>query len=70
VANFDESWVRRVSRVELVVATGDHDSLADANREFQGVLARKGIPAVSELWPGVWGHDWNFWSEHVRRFLP
>jgi hypothetical protein len=34
------------------------------------VLARKGIPAVSELWPGVWGHDWNFWSEHVRRFLP
>ena len=70
VANFDESWVRRLSRVELVVATGEHDSLADANREFQDVLARKGIPAVSELWPGVWGHDWNFWSEHVRRFLP
>jgi esterase/lipase superfamily enzyme len=70
VANLDAEWCRRLSAVRFVVATGEHDSLVEANRSFIELLSRKGIPVHGEIWPGVFGHDWPFWKEHLRRFLP
>jgi hypothetical protein len=23
-----------------------------------------------EIWPGVFGHDWQFWIDNLRRFVP
>ncbi|MHC4547513.1 MAG: alpha/beta fold hydrolase [Planctomycetota bacterium] len=70
VANMDEGWVRRLSKVEWIIATGEHDSLVGETRNFSSILRQKGIPVHSEIWPGVFGHDWPFWKEHLRRFLP
>ncbi len=70
VPNMDESWVRRLSRVAFVVATGEHDSLVADNRGFAEILSNKGIPVHAEIWPGVFGHDWCFWQEHLPRFVP
>ena len=70
VANMDAEWCRKLSQVRFVVATGEHDSLVQANRDFIDLLRRKGIPVHGEIWPGVFGHDWPFWKEHLRRFLP
>jgi esterase/lipase superfamily enzyme len=70
VPNLDEGWVRRLSQVQFVVATGEFDHLAEGNREFIGILAGKGIPLVGEIWQGSFGHDWPFWKEHIQRFLP
>lgn len=70
VANYPDEWVRRVSKIGIVVATGEHDSLANDNRGFTALLEGKGIPVHGEIWPGVFGHDWPFWIEHLRRFLP
>jgi esterase/lipase superfamily enzyme len=70
VANWDAEWVGRASRIGIVLATGEHDHLVRNTREFAGLLATKGVPAVAEIWPGVFGHDWPFWRQHLRRFLP
>lgn len=70
VANMDAHWVGLLSRLQIVVATGEFDHLADANREMIGILQRKGIPVTGEIWTGTFGHDWPFWSEHINRFLP
>jgi esterase/lipase superfamily enzyme len=70
VPNMDEGWSRRLARVGFVVATGEHDSLVQFNREFAAILAGKGVPVHQEIWPGVFGHDWNFWREHLPRFVP
>jgi esterase/lipase superfamily enzyme len=56
--------------VEWVIATGETDSLVNETRGFTHVLRSKGIPVHCEVWPGVFGHDWPFWKEHLRRFLP
>jgi len=69
IANMDADWVRRLSRVEWVIATGEYDTLVDDNRRFSAVLAAKGIPHHTEIWPGVFGHDWPFWNEAVERLL-
>ncbi len=69
VANMDEGWCARLRQVEWIVATGELDSLIGPNREFAGLLSRKGIPCHAEFWPGVFGHDWPFWNEAIRRFI-
>jgi esterase/lipase superfamily enzyme len=69
IANMDADWCARLNQVEWVVATGENDSLVRKNREFADLLWRKGINCQAEFWPGVFGHDWPFWKEHLRRFI-
>ncbi len=70
VPNMDAGWTRRLAQVEWVIATGEQDSLVEETRRFSGILRAKEIPVHSEIWPGVFGHDWPFWKQHLRRFLP
>lgn len=69
IPNMNSEWVGKLSRVEWVVATGEHDAIVDKTREFSGILRAKGIPNHHEIWPGVFGHDWPWWREHLRRFV-
>jgi esterase/lipase superfamily enzyme len=69
IANMDEGWIRRLAGVEWVIATGEFDSLVDDNRRFSSLLASKGVPHHTEIWPGVFGHDWPFWNANVSRLL-
>lgn len=69
IPNMGGEWVARMSRVEWVIATGEHDSLVDRNREFSQMLWSKGIPNHLEIWEGQFGHDWPWWRENLRRFV-
>lgn len=69
IPNMDAEWTGKLSRVEWVIATGEHDSLVQKNREFSQLLRSKGIPNHLEIWGGVFGHDWPWWREHLRRFV-
>ncbi|MEE8107253.1 MAG: alpha/beta hydrolase-fold protein [Planctomycetota bacterium] len=70
VPNMDAEWTERLRGVEWVIATGEHDSLVHETRNFAGILRDKGIGVYTEIWPGVFGHDWPFWKEHLPRFIP
>ena len=69
IPNMDGEWSGKLARVEWVIATGEHDTLVQKNREFSEMLWSKGIPNHLEIWPGVFGHDWPWWREHLRRFV-
>ena len=69
IANMDADWVQRLRDVDWVIATGEHDSLVQANQDFSELLWRKGIPNHTEIWPGVFGHDWPFWNANISRLL-
>ena len=69
IPNMDAEWVGKLSRVGWVIATGEHDSLVQKNRDFSNLLWSKGIPHHFELWPGQFGHDWPWWRQHLRRFV-
>lgn len=70
VPNLPPDWIERIRPIGLVVATGEQDHLAGETRSFSDLLRSKGLPVHAELWPGVFGHDWPFWIEHLRRFVP
>ncbi len=69
IPNMDAEWVGKLTRVNWVIATGEHDSLVQQNRDFSNLLWSKGIPHHFELWPGQFGHDWPWWRQHLRRFI-
>lgn len=69
ISNMDAEWSGKLSRIEWVIATGEHDTLVQENRDFSGLLWAKGVPNRLEIWPGVFGHDWPWWREHLRRFV-
>jgi len=46
---------------------GTDDSLLEANRELHQTLTRMNIPHDYREFPG--GHDWQYWSEHIRETL-
>jgi esterase/lipase superfamily enzyme len=69
IPNADGALTAALSRVQWVLATGEYDSLANDQRRFDGVLSAKGIPHHTEMWPGVFGHDWPFWNEAITRLL-
>jgi esterase/lipase superfamily enzyme len=69
IANMSDEWLDRLRQVEWIVATGENDSLIAQNRAFADLLARKGQRVQAEFWPGVFGHDWPYWKENVRRFI-
>jgi esterase/lipase superfamily enzyme len=70
ISNMDSGWTQRLLHVSWIIATGEHDSLVADNREFSALLSSKGILNCLEIWPGVFGHDWPWWKENLRRFLP
>jgi esterase/lipase superfamily enzyme len=69
IPNMDGELAGKLSRVNWIIATGEHDSLVQKNRAFSEMLWAKGIPNHFELWPGQFGHDWPWWREHLRRFV-
>jgi esterase/lipase superfamily enzyme len=69
IPNMNGEWVGKLSRVGWVIATGEHDTLVQTNRDFSQLLWSKGIPNHSEFWGGQFGHDWPWWREHLRRFV-
>ncbi|HEY1976639.1 MAG TPA: alpha/beta hydrolase-fold protein [Candidatus Baltobacteraceae bacterium] len=68
VPNMNGEWIDRLRAVQWTIATGEHDSLVQQNRDFSTLLWSKGVPNHCEIWPGVFGHDWPWWNEAVRRF--
>jgi putative tributyrin esterase len=46
---------------------GAEDLLIEANRELHEALTQLRVPHVYQEFPG--GHDWPYWTEHVRDTL-
>ncbi len=69
IASMDGDAVARLRAIDWVIATGEFDTLAPDNRRFDAILTERHIPHHTEIWPGVNGHDWNFWNEAVVRLL-
>ena len=56
-------------RQDIILAIGRTDPMYDNNAEFSGILWRKGIGNALRVWDG-WAHDWPYWEQMVRIYLP
>lgn len=61
----------RSRKIILCVGQGAWEGpLLESTRRLEGVLRAKGIPAWVDYWGLDVSHDWPWWKEQLRYFLP
>jgi esterase/lipase superfamily enzyme len=68
--NLNDGWFwDRYQRMQLILATGEHDICLAENRRLSGILAAKNIPHWLDVWGDQTGHDWPWWRQMAGKFF-
>ena len=70
VPNMDWEWVHKLSQMDICVVTGETDNIVEGSRQMIGILNAKGIPNRGDIWGAPYGHDWPWWKEQIRHYVP
>jgi esterase/lipase superfamily enzyme len=57
-----------IRRQDIIMAIGDGDPMVHENREFSGILWRKGIGNALRVWNGF-AHDWPWWERMIVKYV-
>jgi esterase/lipase superfamily enzyme len=60
--------LQALRNLDLILAVGRDDALASNNRDFSGILWRKGLWHALRIWDG-WCHDWPYWHDMVQHYI-
>lgn len=69
----DHPYIAMYNARKMIFCVGQgawEDELKASTRELDTVLAQKGIHAWFDYWGYDVSHDWYWWFEQVRKFLP
>lgn len=70
VPNMDREWVAKLSHMDIAIVTGETDNIVEGSQRMIQILREKGIPQRSAIWGAPYGHDWPWWKEQIRTYLP
>jgi len=70
VPNMNGEWVARLSRMDIAIVTGETDNILEGSRQMIGILQSKGIRHRGDIWRAPYGHDWPWWKEQIRHYIP
>jgi esterase/lipase superfamily enzyme len=70
VPNMDGEWVGKLSAMDICVVTGETDNILAGTTEMLRILDEKTIRHRGSVWPAPYGHDWPWWKEQIRRYVP
>jgi esterase/lipase superfamily enzyme len=70
VPNMNGDWIWKLSRMDICIVTGETDNILEGSRQMIGILESKRIPHRGDIWGAPYGHDWPWWKEQIRRYVP
>lgn len=70
VPNMDGDWVNRLSSMDIAIVTGATDNILYGTTDMLRILNEKGIRNQGSVWDPPYGHDWNWWKEQIRAYVP
>ncbi len=65
----DPGTLEALRRNHLILTAGEHDPCKDANLHMSYLLTTKGAHHTLDLLPGVFGHDWPWWRDLIRKHI-
>lgn len=72
VSNLNDDYylsiLRKADSIVMVTGQGAFEA-PDRTREFCGILSRKGIPHLCEIWGYDVNHDWDWWRKMLPHYL-
>ena len=70
VPNMNAEWVGRLSAMDICVITGATDNILSGTTDMIRIFQEKGIRNRSSVWAAPYGHDWPWWKEQIRHYVP
>jgi esterase/lipase superfamily enzyme len=70
VPNLDAHWVVALSATDICIVTGETDNILAGTTDMLRILDEKGIRNRGSVWSAPYGHDWPWWKEQIRHYLP
>jgi esterase/lipase superfamily enzyme len=70
VPNMDAEWVGKLSAMDICIVTGATDNILAGTTDMLRILDEKRIRHRGRVWPAPYGHDWPWWKEQIRSYVP
>ncbi len=70
VANMDGEWAGKLSQMDICIVTGQTDNILAGSTDMIRILNEKGIRNRGHVWDTPYGHDWPWWKEQIRHYVP
>ncbi len=70
VPNLSDEDALRLSQMDICVVTGEHDNILTGTTELVRILDERGIRHRSRVWDAPYGHDWPWWRDQIRSYVP
>ena len=65
----DAGTLDALRRNHIILTTAEFDPCKDPNLHFSHLLDAKGIGHTLDFEPGVFGHDWPWWRDTIRKHI-
>jgi len=70
VPNMDSEWIAKLSAMDIAIVTGATDNILSGTTDMIRIFNEKGIRHRSSVWDAPYGHDWPWWKEQIRHYVP
>jgi esterase/lipase superfamily enzyme len=70
VPNMSGATLAGVGTIDIAIVTGQTDNILEGSTEMIRILREKGIRHRGDIWDAPYGHDWPWWKEQIRHYLP
>jgi esterase/lipase superfamily enzyme len=64
----DDYRLSQLRRQDIIIATGQDDTLTPSSRAMSAALWDKGIGNALRIWDG-WSHDWPYWERMLSLYV-
>jgi esterase/lipase superfamily enzyme len=64
----DSGRLAALRQLDIILVTGQDDSLRYSSEELSSALWNKGIGNALRIWDG-WSHDWPYWERMLRLYI-
>jgi len=70
VPNMAPDLVGKLSTMDIAIVTGETDNILEGSRRMIDIFREKGIRHRGDIWNAPYGHDWPWWKDQIRSYLP
>lgn len=70
VPNLSVEDARRLSDIDIAIVTGETDNILEGSQEMIRILDDRWIRHRGHIWGAPYGHEWAWWREQVRWYVP
>lgn len=70
VPNLSDEDALRLSEMDICIVTGETDNILNGSTEMIRILDERGIRHRSHVWGAPYGHDWPWWRDQIRSYVP